>query len=74
MMPRLARYISESHAKSGSNSSTMSLRRRNWFGGSKIKDSGHLHHPGSREEEITGLNDRSEPAQQNWNPIKEEQV
>ena len=74
MMPRLARYISESRAKSGSNSSTRSLRRRDWFGGSENKDSGDLHHPGSREEAMTGLNDRSKSAQQNWNPIKEEQA
>ena len=74
MMPRLARHISESRAKSGSNSSTRSLRRRDWFGGSENKDSGNVHHPGSREEETTGMDDRSELAQQNWDPVKQEQA
>ena len=74
MMPRLARHISESRAKSGSNSSARTLRRRNWFGGSENKDSGDGNQSGSREEEMTGRNDRSESAQQNWNPIKEEEA
>ncbi len=73
MMPRLARHISESRAKSGSNSSTWSLRKRDWFGGSENKDFGDVRPSGSREEEMNGLNDRSKSAQQNWNPIKEEQ-
>ena len=74
MMPRLARYITESRAKFGSNSSTRSLRRRDWFGGSENKGSGDVRPSRSREEEMSGLNDRSESAQQNWNPIKEEQA
>ena len=74
MMPRLARYIAESRVKFGSNSSTWSLRRRDWFGGSENKDSGDVRPPGSKEEGTTRPNDRSNLAQQNWDPIKEEQV
>ena len=74
MMPRLARYIAESRVKLRSNSSTWSLRRHDWFGGSQNKDSGNVRPFGSKEERTTGPNDRSELAQQNWDPINEEQV
>lgn len=73
MMPRLARYISESRSKSGSNSSTRSLRRPERFGGSENQKCGDVSRSRLGDEELLGRDDRTGSAQQNWNPIKEEQ-
>ena len=73
MMPRLARYISESRSKSESSSSTRSLRRPERIGGSENQKSGGVSRSRLGDEELLRVDETLESAQQNWNPIKEEQ-
>ena len=73
MMPRLARYISESRSKSESSSSTRSLRRPERFGGNENQKSGGVSRSRLGDEELLRVDEMLESAQQNWNPIKEEQ-
>lgn len=68
MMPRLAQLVIERRARS--KSSTRVLWKHAEGGNNESGESGDVHHPRPSEEGVTGLDGRSEAAQQDWNSIK----